>query len=608
MRKSASPAKPFSAWWLIGWALAVVILIAGSGQAGLHQDFSDPDNAMRLVRVRDLLNGQAWFDPVQHRLNPPDGTPMHWARWIDAAIAAPIAVLRPLLGQHNAEIAVAFLWPLGLLAAFMALVVRVCGEIGVRDGLRRETEIAGAIVAALAFPVIEKFGPGQFDHHNIELIFGLSAVLGLMRMRDEPWAGGVAGLALGAAMATAAESVPLVAVGMMIAGLLWLVKREEHARGLAWLGAGLAVSSVVSFFLLVSPSNWGMPVCDAMSTPFLGLGLIGGAVAAVLGKLPALLNATLWRRLAAASVLGCSAIVSLFVLFPECAHGGYSGLSAEMERLWMSQISETRPLLGLMNDDPALMLAMGGAAFAGLVAATVYLRRHWREADGWILLAFLLSSWAILLWQIRGATFATAFAIPFGAWAVAKARRSYRAKASAIRALAFAGIAASSAAAAWASAGGALQSRLVPKTALAIYEARVSDFKACFKPEAYVSLNVIAPGVMLNHFSLGADVLAFTKHSVLAGPYHRDAAGTMAMINALRSGSDAARAIISATSADYVLICPELPETVFYARHAADGVIPDATLSARLARGDEPEWLEPVDLAETPLKLYRIKR
>ena len=47
----------------------------------------------------------------------------------------------------------AFVWPLGLLAIFMRLVVGVAGEIGAHDGLRRETQWAAAIVAALAFPV-----------------------------------------------------------------------------------------------------------------------------------------------------------------------------------------------------------------------------------------------------------------------------------------------------------------------------------------------------------------------------------------------------------------------------------------------------------------------
>src|SRR5688572_3946952 len=91
--------------WLSGWALAAVILIAGAGMAAIAQDFSEPDNAMRLVRVRDMLAGQGWFDNVQHRLNPPDGTPMHWAQWIDAMLAAPIALLALVVGQANAEIA-----------------------------------------------------------------------------------------------------------------------------------------------------------------------------------------------------------------------------------------------------------------------------------------------------------------------------------------------------------------------------------------------------------------------------------------------------------------------------------------------------------------------
>ena len=121
--------------WLAGWALAALILIVGSGAAALHQDFSEPDNAMRLVRVRDFLAGQSWFDPVQHRLNPPDGTAMHWARWLDGAIAAPIGLLTPLIGQTPAEIATAFLWPLGLLGLFVMLMVEVSGRIGAPDRL-----------------------------------------------------------------------------------------------------------------------------------------------------------------------------------------------------------------------------------------------------------------------------------------------------------------------------------------------------------------------------------------------------------------------------------------------------------------------------------------
>jgi hypothetical protein len=594
--------------WIAGWALAAAILVMGAGLAAFHQDFSEPDNAMRLVRVRDLIAGQGWFDSVQLRLNPPEGTPMHWARWIDAALALPILLLTPILGQHGAEIATAFLWPLGLLAAFMYLTVQVAGEVGARDKLKAEAQWCGAILAALAFPAIEKFSPGAFDHHNVELVLGMGAVLGLIRMDRTPSGGMWAGLALGLAMATAAEAVPLVVAGILAAGLAWLFQPQVFGRGLLLFGLGLAASSLALFATMVPAHDWNAPVCDTMSTPFLGLGLASGAVAMVLGGgAPASLTSNLVRRFILAGVLGLSSMIALIVLFPGCLGGGYAAMSADMNRLWMAQISETRSLADLLADNSGLLLTTAGAAFAGLIAAFFYLRRRWRDHEGWIVLSFLLFSWAVLAWQIRGATFATTFALPFGAWFVAKARRDYRSKASAIRLLAFAGIAASSAAAAWASAGGALQARITPKAVMADYQARVESSDDCATPAAFRALNAVPKGVMLNQFTIGANVLVWTEHSVLAGPYHRDVAGTMTMIQAMRTSPDAARSIVTRSVADYVLICPGLPETRFYASHAAEGVAPEQTLSWQLAEGAHPTWLDPVAI-EGPLKLYRIVR
>ena len=243
--------------WLAGWALAAVILVAGAGMAALQQDFSEPDNAMRLVRVRDMLAGQGWFDSIQHRLNPPEGTPMHWAQWIDAMLAAPIAVLKPLIGQQPAEVFMAFAWPLGLLGLFMLLVVRISGELGEHSGLRGEAQWAAALIGALAFPALDKFSPGSFDHHNVEMVLCLVAAWGLMRMRDKPMWGAGAGAALGLAMATAAEGVPMVAVALVVAGLFWLFRPGEFARGFARLGLGLAATSLAMLAALVPPLHFG---------------------------------------------------------------------------------------------------------------------------------------------------------------------------------------------------------------------------------------------------------------------------------------------------------------------------------------------------------------
>ncbi len=594
--------------WLAGWGLAALILIAGSGAAALSQDFAEPDNAMRLVRIRDMLAGQGWFDSVQQRLNPPDGTPMHWAQWIDALLAAPIALLAPLAGQANAEIAVAFVWPLGLLGAFMFLAVRVAGEIGARDGLRREAEWSGAILAALALPAIEKFAPGYFDHHNVEMVLGMAAVLCMMRMQASRLAAIGAGVALGLAMATAAEGVPLVVAGLGIAGLLWLVRPADYASSLRWLGLGLAATSAVMLPVLVPPSSWMQPVCDAMGAPFAAFGVIGGGIAVGLSVLPGRLGDSLAGRGASAAILGAAGIAALYALYPQCAGGGYAALGEDMSTLWMTQISEARSLASLAGSDIALMFAVAGAALAGLVAAGFCMRRHAQWAEGWIPLAFLIVSIAIMAWQIRGAAFATAFAVPFGAWAVAVARRDYRARGSAIRALAFAGIAVGSTAAAWASAGDVLQSSITPRAAMDNHAVRSANSKSCATPEALRALRAVPEGVMLNQFTLGAGVLVWTDHSVLAAPYHRDVEGTMTVIAALRASADQAREIATRSVADYVLVCPATPETGFYARNAAEGVAPDQTLSAMLGRGEFPTWLEPVDIGQSPLRVYRIIR
>lgn len=596
--------------WLLGWGLAAAILVFGFGAPALRQQFSEPDNAMRLVEVRDWLGGQGWFDMVQPRLNPPDGVLMHWARWVDAGIAAPIALLTPLVGAHQAEIAASFIWPLTWLALFMVLTTRVSGEMGAREGLRTPASFAGAIIAALAFPAVEKFAPGAFDHHNIELTMAMAAMLGLMRMETSPRWGGFAGAALGVAMATAAEALPLVIAGLLAAGLLWLFRPQVYGRGLAWLGGGLATASLVGFFALVPPARWAAPVCDTMSESFLGMGLTGGAIAIALGAGPgSLIGRTLVRRLAVAAGLGVAGLLVLVVLFPECAGGGYSALGADMITLWMAQISETRSLADLTGGDRGMILAIAGAPASAIVIAVVYLRTRWRTPEGWIVLAFLAAAWAVLAWQIRGAAFANAFAIPFAAWAVARMHQASRRSPSWQTTLAYVCVLACSAGGMWAAAGVQLQTIVTPQTVHANFEARRASANDCSRPEAYASLAQIPAGVMLNHFSLGADLLQLTHHSAMAAPYHRDAAGTMLMINAMRSTPFAARAIIANSAADYVLVCPALSETAFYATHpAAADTAPEATLSMQLADGKPPAWLQPVELSGSPLKLYRILR
>src|ERR1700761_9209226 len=102
-------------------ALAALLAIKLLWVGGSVFDAMSTDDAMRLVEVRDLVNGQGWFDLMQYRLDPP-GVLMHWSRIIDLPLAAGIVLLKPLIGQTNAEVAVLYLWPLLLFACALVLI------------------------------------------------------------------------------------------------------------------------------------------------------------------------------------------------------------------------------------------------------------------------------------------------------------------------------------------------------------------------------------------------------------------------------------------------------------------------------------------------------
>ena len=121
-----------------GLVLSAAVLISLVIVSLLKGDFGsigpDGDDVMRLVEVRDLLNGQGWYDLTQPRLGPEGGTLMHWSRLVDLPIAVIAAIFQPFLGQEMAlSLAITF-WPLlSVLIVTTALVMgaRAVGGRGV---------------------------------------------------------------------------------------------------------------------------------------------------------------------------------------------------------------------------------------------------------------------------------------------------------------------------------------------------------------------------------------------------------------------------------------------------------------------------------------------
>jgi hypothetical protein len=124
---------------------------------------------------------------------------------------------------------------------------------------------------------------------------------------------------------------------------------------------------------------------------------------------------------------------------------------------------------------------------------------------------------------------------------------------------------------------------------------------ACYAAADYTKLASLAPGTVLAVSNLGSNILRYTPHRVLAGPYHRNVEGDLATMNAFEAVPSKAEAILHRYHITIVAFCPGNDETKDYARVAPDG-LPAAIAADRL-----PAWLSPVKGTEKDaLRLYRV--
>ena len=92
------------------WVLLATLVMAAIGIANNHAtlriDYGDPDDALRMVQVRDFLGTGRWFDTTISRLGGPDGMLSHWSRLIDLPLALPITLFEIVMPTATAELAV----------------------------------------------------------------------------------------------------------------------------------------------------------------------------------------------------------------------------------------------------------------------------------------------------------------------------------------------------------------------------------------------------------------------------------------------------------------------------------------------------------------------
>ncbi|MGP8232902.1 MAG: hypothetical protein ACLQL2_09590 [Methylovirgula sp.] len=595
-RPSRSRAQqPPPAWLLVVIASGFSAVLSASSIASVWQKntFFDSDDAMQLVEVRGLLNGQNWFDLTAARLDPPQGVFMHWSRLIDAPLALLIRLFELFMPATDAERLTRILFPLILLTLLYVAVARLARQLMGAQGV-----LPALLLALLSCSVFGQFQPGHITHSASQvvlLVFMLWSFVAAVDFHkserdlgEKPastfshpalapsraYSAALAGVLAAVSLAISLEDLPFIATLATSAVLLWVARGEDLRKPLLAFGLGLGLALPLVFFATIGPARWSDNACDAFSRAYLIPGLAGAGVLTLLGLFAPRLRS--WpSRLVAAFAAGGAVLVAVALTRPGCFLDPYAGIDPLLREIWLKHVEEAQPLARFAASRPTVAVVLAMPVVLGLAATLVAIwREHGLTRMRWIVVAAMTGAGFLLVfWQIRLIAFACPLALLGSAWVIVRFKdylqtTRWREAAS----LAFLLVVPFS------SLGWALA---VPGTSGGALDTR----KGCLATSAFAPLAQLPPGLIAAPIDAGSHILALTPHSVLAAPYHRDNHGNLTVLDALLATPDRAHDILKNARVTYVVNCDGLGEFAALAAHRPK------SFAAQIVTGTPPAWL-----------------
>ena len=560
------------------------------------------DDYNRLVQVRDWLAGQDFTDLSQYRLYPPDPLQSHWARLPDMLIGGVIKLLTPIVGAETAEYAALLIIPAALLLITLILVAYIARRISDNPLM----PFVAPLMAGLCFPVLYQFYPGRIDHHGLQIVLGLGALLAVLKSGETRRWALIAGLCCGLALWVGIESAPFVAAAIIALSLNWVLGQARNDGALIGFAISFALSTAGLVMISRPSALWGAAHCDALSSVFvLAAGLVAVAIlcAVALGRR----LKGVWARLFTIGALGVAALALTLIIYPQCLSGPYAALDPRLDALWLDNVQEAYPFHVFLGKDLITASAMISAPLLAALALSVILLGKGRRgvktlfvSNSAVRAASIFAALAFLtgLIQLRQMTFAGIFAAPLAASLMAYGLTySARIKTDVKRALVRVAIIAFCTPL-------ALPTFLSVITPAKAQSAQKQDEgQSCLSRAALEDLSALGGGFALTQIDMGTPLLLWTNLSVSSAPYHRNIDGNLAAIDAFSAPPEQAKALIRKLRVDFVISCDVLNESQLIKQMAPDGLL------AQLMDGKPPRWLRPVALGEHiskdgPLRVY----
>ncbi|HEU0059395.1 MAG TPA: hypothetical protein VFR19_05915 [Hyphomicrobiaceae bacterium] len=524
-------------------AVAFLIIAAWASASSSPRDWlGDPDDALRLVSARALLDGAPWFDPTLARVGAPEPLLSHWSRLIDLPLATLIGLLRPLLGQELGELLTRLVWPTALFAALSAVMVHEAHRLG------GTWVAAGAVVlVATSIGATGQFWPGRIDHHNVQILCAVAGLLLLARSVDERRLGWQAGGLLGLGLAVGYEAIGLVGPALALAGLITLLDPTRRV-GVLRAAAATTGTLLAACLLTIPPAGWLKIHCDALSANILAL-----AASGTLGLWAAhRLAMRFGTRLAILAAAVAAGVATFAALEPACLAGPFGQVDPALKSAWLDHVLESKSLLWFVRRQPAFALAQLAFLLAGAGAqVALWLRR--RDAATTLRTAIVLLAVALGCWQMKLVAYASWLAVLPLARLCASLSGTTRVCKTLVRIAAIVLVSQATLEATLSLAG-----TVLPTTPPRLGSAELTAAdprRACFYASSLHALAALPPGLVAADLDLGPYIVALTPHRVVAAPYHRLNRGILANRAIFASRRADAEATMRALGVDYIALC-----------------------------------------------------
>jgi hypothetical protein len=573
--------------WLITSLLMIVLLrqqIAGWAMG-------DPDDQLRMVEVRDWLAGQNWFDVSQHRMNPPDGGPMHWSRLVDIPLALFMLVFRPFLGVAGAELAAAVIVPMLTYGAVLFLLAAITRHL-----FGKGAALLATATLWTSLLVMQQLVPMRIDHHGWQIVLFLGCVLALCRSNQTLTLGALIGGALALWLNISIEGLPFAVVILGLLGLRWIWPDKEDTiktdRVFALACISFAISSAAVFLATHNIADMAI-YCDTVSPPHLwAFAAVAGVIAAgvALSEKTGIAFGLLFRG-ATALVAGIAGITIIRAAAPQCLSDAFADLDPVVRQYWFDRGLEGLPIWAQL---PASIHLATGGIVAGLIG-TVY----WNFANGsanrrlkFEYLILLIASILIGLTVFRTVVYALCLSLIIAAgMAVIIFKRAEAGTGLASRMgwrvagtmLLLPGTVASSIGNNIPTASAASQSAKADVDIETLY----AKIRQCQKSKTTMALRALPAAQLMAPLDQSPAILQFTQHKVVATGHHRNQEAMRDVINAFITPPEQALPIFAKRNIQYLVACEASFELMIYEDDAPNG------LWAQLKKGNRPDWLQP---------------